>query len=1118
MADPLSVAGLAAGLVSLGLQVAGGISSYLDAIKSRSDELASVERGLNGIRIILTELESACSQSQAQQPASGKLNRCIEACTAELNSFDDLSSITQGATGTHDPKFRQRLREKHQQLVYPLKHRPRVERLESRIRKLHGTLQTSLQAVALELALSSARSVANMHMEVALNRSETQALSNILTPYFQSHDQQLQVLSSKMQELVEEAKVQRTVHEHGLSTPSTSDYRVRSLASKQGSLSPLPREAELYHGLVSCDCPIRTSQGHARATWGPASFFTQSKAVKYHLPDCRFSVSPADEMHRTYGFSFIGLQSIINKAMHFSITMHCKAGSFSIAPAIKYQTVVDGRCAPAFRLVALLEDWLFMIRRLYVEANEPVPSTHTTHWSHLVNHCLSSILQLFRQGKAHPEDVNQTHENLVLKVVSLIRDTAYDGKIRYFDGVPVTSYREGTLGQFVPDVLVLLKALVACRVPTMTYTISGRSPLYTVLGYHYNDSVQAVVDILTSGGNEVLPILGYNVSNLGLIRQRNYASLLWRLASIPVLADACEVNPFFEAILADNEEEALRLLLKNPAYMREVTAIGQTGIHLAVGKPRCLRMLVQHAEPGMLSRQDAQLITPLELSMIICRQKNCPRNHTVPSGRPKCSCAESAQILLEAGCSLMIDFVFERSSRLSYPIHVKEVYAYDLLRRREDLKTVALHYLTTAQSAMYALHSSSVLDANLAGVIESLQAMRVPFEPTLVLPPVQGIGKSVYHQLQNAEDAELLYSLGFRDTSACSSSLLPPMFLHIVDFPYVLWLYRHGVDILQPLDDQLSKAPKDPLGRNLRRVVPGITGAHYIAERIGNYAALLSTPDFRDDLGYETLYFDDEPAFQQAIITMTPIVLEDVKDKCTCECLIGSAPIDKITRVDPERRTALSATLTNALLGRLDGPLSMCHLRSAVRYLTYEAMDLRHTCCVKNGKNGRAFVTRSFLNELDEIADDDAADRASEHQRFHQVLGEVFDELESYDSGLGLVDIKTAQDYIENSWVPRMEFERGSGGSEPDEEDFDELVERTRELGVVWHGPVARDDGAELDVTVDLADLKDRLSSLEFWVADADRIMRGESTSGGCRDTLVKYLQTAKYMAGIRPQ
>jgi hypothetical protein len=44
MADPLSIAGTVAGLVSLGLQVCGGITQYLDAIKCLAEELSSARR------------------------------------------------------------------------------------------------------------------------------------------------------------------------------------------------------------------------------------------------------------------------------------------------------------------------------------------------------------------------------------------------------------------------------------------------------------------------------------------------------------------------------------------------------------------------------------------------------------------------------------------------------------------------------------------------------------------------------------------------------------------------------------------------------------------------------------------------------------------------------------------------------------------------------------------------------------------------------------------------------------------------------------------------------------------------------------------------------------------
>lgn len=99
-----------------------------------------------------------------------------------------------------------------------------------------------------------------MHAEVALNRLETQALSNILKPHFQSHGEQLQNLSSQMQELAQETKVQRTIHEHSISTPAASDYQLSPLASTQSNLSFLSGEAELFQSLPSCDCFVYTSR------------------------------------------------------------------------------------------------------------------------------------------------------------------------------------------------------------------------------------------------------------------------------------------------------------------------------------------------------------------------------------------------------------------------------------------------------------------------------------------------------------------------------------------------------------------------------------------------------------------------------------------------------------------------------------------------------------------------------------------------------------------------------------------------------------------------------------------------------------------------------------------
>jgi hypothetical protein len=50
MADPLSIIGTAAGLVSLGLQVYGGIKDYLDAIQTSQEDIAGIHRHATGLK------------------------------------------------------------------------------------------------------------------------------------------------------------------------------------------------------------------------------------------------------------------------------------------------------------------------------------------------------------------------------------------------------------------------------------------------------------------------------------------------------------------------------------------------------------------------------------------------------------------------------------------------------------------------------------------------------------------------------------------------------------------------------------------------------------------------------------------------------------------------------------------------------------------------------------------------------------------------------------------------------------------------------------------------------------------------------------------------------------
>lgn len=143
MADPLSVAGLATGLVSLGLQVYNGISTYLDAIHGRDVDLALVRRNAKGIEDTVRIIERYIPQFQTQrQTVSSLVKESIQSCEGELVSAQQFL-LKLETSNSSDASFKNSLRKQKQKLTYPF-HRPHLDRLEHRLEIVSGALQTAL--------------------------------------------------------------------------------------------------------------------------------------------------------------------------------------------------------------------------------------------------------------------------------------------------------------------------------------------------------------------------------------------------------------------------------------------------------------------------------------------------------------------------------------------------------------------------------------------------------------------------------------------------------------------------------------------------------------------------------------------------------------------------------------------------------------------------------------------------------------------------------------------------------------------------------------------------------------------------------------------------------------
>ena len=143
MAEALGLAASVAGLVSLGLQVTGGIATFLDALQSRQEDLASVKRQNDALTASLDIIKAASSRTQGQH--SYAITTSIQSCETELRAVEVLLADLANCDTT---TWRQRLRSKKKKLSYVFD-RPKVQLVVQRLHNANQVLQLTLTGLNL---------------------------------------------------------------------------------------------------------------------------------------------------------------------------------------------------------------------------------------------------------------------------------------------------------------------------------------------------------------------------------------------------------------------------------------------------------------------------------------------------------------------------------------------------------------------------------------------------------------------------------------------------------------------------------------------------------------------------------------------------------------------------------------------------------------------------------------------------------------------------------------------------------------------------------------------------------------------------------------------------------
>lgn len=558
-------------------------------------------------------------------------------------------------------------------------------------------------------------------------------------------------------------------------------------------------------------------------------------------------------------------------------------------------------------------------------------------------------------------------------------------------------------------------------------------------------------------------------------------------------------GPLSRSIVSQDTETMRSLLKKDPRFLFETNYALQTPFHLAAEdcNPEVLKVLIKAAR-GFATQFDTpdargrHALDALVLSSgCLCRGYNV--QHATCRSRISFDMLQSAGWQLSAvGIFLPCELLHDACDA------IKVSFLSTIKQAREELRALARPYLSAYERQRFQIDNPEIIDSQAYNVVERLIKIgaNLPQGYKTLLQDKRFIaGNSIYHDLcdlyihtiEKVDLAELLYCNGFTDVDHENVDGITPLYLSFRqgwhgNSKLTLWLLHHGADVLRTLP--VESTHKRPV-RNLRIahqiLDPSRTGMisefelPTIAEVIRNVAPLqiydecfcgcvekgcTTTTNFFRCLWKEffvrkrrSLFVwrhDRDTVAVGSLLELTSIS-EHGDDSATEELN------DIDTRVAFSARGLATEAIPQPNCGNegYHSWLRKCTYRlseflralqldfaqwshissSALRFFTFQALDIRHTCHCGLWK-GVGSPCRHHLEEVIEEMQEEDRELLSTMEK---LVEEFVEELES--SG------DTFERFLTSYWVSRMEVvlkHLEAAKMSP------EQLRAAEEVGVIW--------------------------------------------------------------------
>ncbi|KAI0550529.1 hypothetical protein F4679DRAFT_594712 [Xylaria curta] len=1067
MVDPLSIATGAAGIISLGIQVCSGVSEYLSAVKHRDEELAAAWdsartqianfRCLDDfiVQIRAERTEDANYLLQRLEDARNPLHKLRDAVATLAGLPLDMVPILQNATGSSlstitksTSSLKDRARDVGRAMTYKF-HQDRVKNLQGALQLVSMSLHTamlnvilndnkkhdqnvkSLQNTVLSVGLKVESKGADIFSAIASLASQSQAIISIA-----------QQNEAKLQEIQDNQSLLR--NEYAQALPVLAEFKsiARRLGRKKQHRLSRTEPQQIANQIVqslppgltkqaldiysSCGC--RAGIAHSSVSslkLRSFNVFSRKQTRSCHERSCPLHAITQEHTRAVGVRVFLQLGSFLNCLVEANFWCTMGQGGYSLGPSVRWKNLVPRN--QSFVQVESDHVGSWLMRGL--SGQRPQEEVEVVDRLKTMK---ENILTLYKKGQASINDVDQNSNNHLQNFVDLL----------------VRSLNRELLTCEVVDAAIsvirfYIEAGLTCDERDTHFTTRA-----TASQWGFLPSLGPTFTTLAKSADFLLPS-----GRKATYQSFRLVSFIAR-ASDPVVKDVAQMIPYtdpglFFTQIIDHEtciekispvakailirslkdlESAIRL---SPKSLFEKTQ-GLTVLHLSIGWPLGLSLLLRTTAKFLLDTPDDISKTPHGRANLAWPFSYAAASH----------CAQSLTLVLQAGCNLYPEDS-ERgmeSSALSCALEVTsaecaEVFARHMALRRRELFTLARTNIDKIKLSVHRLGiREDARKAFMAAIEHYSDPGHTRSDAMELMQPEHITGNIIVWALRHA-DIPLHVSL--RPSRLVDHDIYQLPGLPLTFFPI---FERHGFAGynqpnrygLRPIMDDLRSSyclSKAGLGEEIQGVLPwliqhgclsarpahkkeqsqsgvtintGVTGWHYLSMEFVHRAWGLQGPFLLD--------FSITP-ISEANMDLMVTIAEGQAKFCTDDCHY----LFRHGRID---RDIIPSTSKNE--GRLTatGPVPTWQLEF-LRLLTFEALEMPHTCCVPSliWLNGMGMAIFDATKDPEEAQRQLFADPSVEDKA--QLLDELMAEF-TENLGQRTGSPRDFEDFVFGSWRARM--------------------------------------------------------------------------------------------------